>query len=98
MYATHNKRKVFPSYYIAYERDGKKGYIASAPALPGCAVYGKTVQEAYRNVQTAIQECLEVISDFKKEPPRETIRRGVIEKLSFVTPRAYAETQTNRVQ
>ncbi len=50
-----------PSYYIAYERDGKQGYVASAPALPGCVVYGKTLQEAYRNIQTAIQECLEVI-------------------------------------
>jgi len=79
-----------PPYYIAYEPAGKTGYIASAPALPGCAVYGKTVQEAYRNIQTAIQECLEVISDFQKELPRETIRQTVIEKLSFVTPKAYA--------
>lgn len=78
---------MMPPYYIAYERDGKSGYIASAPALPGCVVYGKTVQEAYRNIQAAIQECVEVISDFRKELPRETIRRTVIEKLSFVTPK-----------
>lgn len=76
-----------PPYYIAYERDGKNGYIASAPALPGCVVYGKTIQEAYRNIRVAIQECLEVISDFKKELPRETMRRTVIEKRSFVTPK-----------
>lgn len=88
---THNnKRKVILPYYIAYERDGKSGYIASAPALPGCVVYGRTLREAYRNIQTAIQECLEVISDFQKQPPRETIRRTVIEKLSFVTPKTYA--------
>lgn len=86
----NNKRKSMPPYYVAYERDGKKGYIASAPAIPGCVVYGKTLREAYRNIQAAIQECLEVISDFQKEPPRESIRRTVIEKLSFVTPKTYA--------
>ena len=82
-----NKQSVPPSYYIAYERDAQSGYIASAPSLPGCVVFGKTVREAYRNIQVAIQECLEVISQFKKELPRETIRRTVIEKRSFVTPK-----------
>lgn len=85
-----NKRKAMLPYYIAYERDKESGYIASAPAIPGCAVYGRTLQEAYHNIQAAIQECLEVISDFQKEPPRESIRRTVIEKLSFVTPKTYA--------
>lgn len=83
----NDKKRVTPSYYIAYERDGKNGYIASAPAIPGCAVHGKTLQEAYHNIQIAIQECLEVISDFKKKPPQETIHRAVIEKRSFVTPK-----------
>lgn len=54
-----------PSYYIAYEHAGTTGYIASAPALPGCVVYGKTLQEAYRNIQVAIQECLEVIKEMQ---------------------------------
>lgn len=86
----NNKKKVVPPYYVAYERDATGGYIASAPALPGCVVYGKTIQEAYRNIQAAIQECLEVILEFQKELPRETISRGVIEKRSFVSPEAYA--------
>ena len=88
----------YPQYYIAYERDGKNGYIASAPALPGCAVYGKTLKEAYRNIQTAIQECLEVIVEFRKEVPRESIRRAVVEKLSFETPKAHVKTQTAPVR
>lgn len=86
----NKKRRAIPSCYVIYERNGKSGYVASVPALPGCVVYGKTLQEAYRNIQAAIQECLEVILDFQKELPRETIRRTVIEKLSFVTPGAYA--------
>ena len=79
-------------YYITYELDEKGGYIASAPAIPGCAVYGKTVREAYRNVLSAIQECLEVIQEFKKAPPRETLRPETVRKLSFVEFREYAKT------
>jgi len=52
-------------YHISYERDEKGGYIASAPAIPGRVVYGKTIKEVYKNTQSAIQECLEVISEFK---------------------------------
>ena len=80
-----------PQYYITYERDDR-GYVASAPAVPGCAVYGKTLQEAYANIQTALRECLEVIQKFKKSPPQETIRPDAIKKLSFVKLREYAKT------
>ncbi|GEM_PF-5284157 len=79
-------------YYISYERDENSGYIASAPAIPGCVVYGKTLKEAYLNIQNAIQECLEVIKEFKKSPPKETINPEMIKKISFVTPREYAKT------
>lgn len=79
-------------YYISYERDENGGYIASAPAIPGCAVYGKTLKEAYLNIQNAIQECLEVIREFKKSPPKETIHPEIIRKFSFVTLKEYAKT------
>lgn len=77
-------------YYIAYERDSG-GYVASAPAIPGCAVYGKTLKQAYANIQNAIQECLEVIQEFNKTPPRETIRPELVKKFSFVKPGEYAK-------
>ena len=48
-------------YYITYEHDEKGGYIASVPAISGCAVYGKTIKQAHANIQSAIKECLEVI-------------------------------------
>lgn len=79
-------------YYISYERDEKGGYIASAPAIPGCAVYGKTLKESYSNIQSAIKECLEVIRESKKSLPQETIRPEIIKKLSFVALREYAKT------
>jgi len=76
--------KTYRQYYIVYEKDPKRGYIASAPAIAGCVVYGKTLKEAYANIKVAIQECLEVIQEFKKQPPRETITPSAVRHLSFV--------------
>lgn len=85
------KRRV-NQYYIIYERDKKNGYIASAPAISGCVVYGKTLREAYKNIQSAIQECLEVIRDFHKGIPKETIKPEIVQKFSFVKIPEYAKT------
>ena len=82
------KRTKIPSqYYVTYERDGKKGYVASAPAIAGCVVYGKTLPEAHQNISSAIKECLEVIHQFHKETPKETIEPKEVLKLSFVKVR-----------
>lgn len=78
------KKKLSAQYYVVYERDSKKGYIASAPALQGCVVYGKTLKEAHKNISVAIQECLEVIHQFKKEPPQETFKPDMARRFSFV--------------
>lgn len=92
-------KKQLPKYYIAYERDHEtRGYIASAPALPGCAVYGKTIREAYRNITSAIEECLAVLCEFKKTPPPETIRPQILQKFSFVMPALYGKNEINRVR
>lgn len=71
-------------YYISYEKDPKRGYIAHAPSIPGCVVYGKSLKEAYGNIRVAIKECLEVISDFDKKLPEETIKPESVRKFSFV--------------
>ena len=78
-------------YYISYERNEDGGYIASAPAISGCVVFGKTLREAYLNIQDAIQECLEVIKEFKKSPPKETINPEIVKRISFVTPKEYVK-------
>ena len=83
--------RVNPQYYIAYEKDECGGYIASAPAIPGCVVYGKTLREAHQNIRSAIKECLEVICEFKKRIPRETIKPEAIKKFSFVKLPEYAQ-------
>ena len=52
----------------------------------------ETIKEAYINIQNAIQECLEVIKEFKKSPPKETINPEMVRRISFVTPREYVKT------
>lgn len=35
-------------------------YIAECPSIPGCVSQGATEEEALKNAQSAIKECLEV--------------------------------------
>jgi predicted RNase H-like HicB family nuclease len=46
---------------ITQDEDGM--YIADCPAIPGCMSQGKTEEEAQKNIQEAIKECLEVRSE-----------------------------------
>ena len=84
-------KKLENQYYIIYECDEKRGYVASAPAIPGCVVYGETMQEAYKNIRMAIKDCLEVIQEFSKKSPKETIKPETIRKFSFVSIPRYAK-------
>jgi predicted RNase H-like HicB family nuclease len=43
---------------ISQDEDGM--YIAECPAIPGCISQGATEQEAEKNIQEAIKDCLEV--------------------------------------
>jgi predicted RNase H-like HicB family nuclease len=45
---------------ITITRDEDGMYIAECPSIPGCVSQGKTEEEAERNIQEAIKECLEV--------------------------------------
>ena len=45
---------------ITITRDEGDMYIAECPSITGCVSQGKTEQEAERNIQEAIKECLEV--------------------------------------
>ncbi len=48
-------------------------YAAGGAPIPGCVIQGKTEQEAERNIQDAIKECLEVRAE-KGMPLTVTIR------------------------
>jgi predicted RNase H-like HicB family nuclease len=43
---------------ISQDEDGM--YIAECPSIPGCISQGATEQDAEKNIQEAIKECLEV--------------------------------------
>ena len=47
-------------FVISIYQDEDGYFIAECPAIPGCVSQGKTEQEAERNIQDAIKECLEV--------------------------------------
>jgi predicted RNase H-like HicB family nuclease len=48
---------------VTIDRDEDGVWIAECPSIPGCVSQGKTKEEALRNVQEAIQLCLEVRSE-----------------------------------
>ena len=47
-------------FLITLFQDEDGMFIAECPSIPGCVSQGKTEQEAEKNIQEAIKECLEV--------------------------------------
>lgn len=47
-------------FIITIFQDEDEMFIAECPSIPGCVSQGKTKQEAEKNIQEAIKECLEV--------------------------------------
>ncbi len=43
---------------VFQDEDGM--FISECPAIPGCISQGKTMEEAEKNIQDAIKECLAV--------------------------------------
>ncbi len=51
------------------------GYWAEAPAVPGCATQGDTLEELMKNVHEAVEGCLSV----EVEEPKRTGKDKVLE-------------------
>ena len=45
---------------VTVYQDEEGWYIVECPVIPGCMSQGKTEEEALKNIQEAIQLCLEV--------------------------------------
>ena len=60
---------------IAQDEDG--AFIAECPSIPGCVSQGETAEEAERNIQEAIQECLAVRAQ-KGMPLTVAVREGEV--------------------
>ncbi len=50
-------------FIVTLERDEDGNWVVECPSIPGCVSQGKTREEAIRNIQEAIQLCLEVRSE-----------------------------------
>lgn len=58
-------------YTIIIQAAEEGGFIAFAPALPGCMTQGETVNEAKENITDAIGAYLEVLQEDGDKIPRE---------------------------
>jgi predicted RNase H-like HicB family nuclease len=47
-------------FIVTMFQDEDGAFIAECPSIPGCVSQGKTEEEAERNIEQAIRECLEV--------------------------------------
>ena len=45
---------------VTIYQDEEGWYVVECPVIPGCMSQGKTEEEALKNIQEAIQLCLEV--------------------------------------
>ena len=67
-----NKDKKNYSYSVYYEAVPEGGYVAFAPALPGCHTQGETLEEAESNIKEAIEVYLESMLKHQSKLPLET--------------------------
>ena len=51
------------NFRVSIHQDEDGMYIVDCPSIPGCISQGKTEEEALRNIQSAIAECLAVRRD-----------------------------------
>ena len=45
---------------VTIDRDEDGVYIVECPSIPGCVSQGKAREEALRNIEDAIKQCLQV--------------------------------------
>lgn len=45
---------------VTVDRDESGAWVVECPAIPGCVSQGKTKTEALKNIEEAIELCLEV--------------------------------------
>ncbi|HAZ60835.1 MAG TPA: HicB family protein [Gammaproteobacteria bacterium] len=45
---------------VTIDRDEDGVWVVECPAIPGCVSQGQTRDEALKNIQDAIQQCLQV--------------------------------------
>lgn len=59
-------------YRVVIERDGRR-YHAEVPALPGCYSWGRTYEDALKNVKEAVAPWLETLAEDGEPIPEENL-------------------------
>lgn len=72
-------------YTVIFEPAEEGGFVASVPALPGCATQGETFEDTVYMIQDAIRGYLLVLKDTKQEIPTEN-EDIVVTKVSVAAP------------
>lgn len=54
---------LYGSHRVMFERDERKGYVATAPDLPGVVTWGRNLTEAKEMVREAIELCVECMAE-----------------------------------
>ena len=60
------------TYRIIIEPDEKNTYHAYVPALRGCHTWGKSIEEARKNIKEAMSLYIESMRDLKEKIPEDT--------------------------
>ncbi len=50
------------------------GYLVEYPDIPGCMSDGETIEEAIANGREALRDCLEVLRESGRKPPKPSIK------------------------
>ncbi|MFY9484725.1 MAG: type II toxin-antitoxin system HicB family antitoxin [Patescibacteria group bacterium] len=67
-------------YDVVYEKAPEGGYVAYAPALPGCHTQGETIEETRDNIHEAIELYLESLKEAGEPiPSMQESFHGVVE-------------------
>lgn len=57
------------TYRIILKKEPEGGYTVLVPSLPGCVTYGKTIEEAIKMAQEAIELYIESLRAHNEEIP-----------------------------
>ncbi len=75
------------SYAVLYDAAPEGGYVAFAPALPGCHSQGETLEEAEKNIKEAIEAYLESLAAHEEPIPKQArVFQGIVTVSAPVRP------------
>lgn len=76
-------RKRVLEYTVVFQEEKEGGYSAWVPTLPGCASQGETFEEAFNNIEEAIELYLE-------DPPKKGLEDGDFNRQFVIPVKIYA--------